>query len=71
MLKSFEILVRAIALMVPLAALYGCGQRGPLYLPSPTQAPQRASLPQTLVSPVTDVVAPGNDDPKPRPAAPQ
>ncbi|MFN9728274.1 LPS translocon maturation chaperone LptM [Acidovorax sp.] len=71
MLKACEILVRAIVLMATLGALYGCGQRGPLYLPSPTQAPQRASLPQTLVSPVTDVLAPRSEEPQARSDQPQ
>jgi predicted small lipoprotein YifL len=35
---------------VPLAAamLSGCGQKGPLYLPTEPAAAQRATLPQTL-----------------------
>lgn len=30
------------------AALAGCGQRGPLYLPTDPAAAQRATLPETL-----------------------
>lgn len=30
------------------AAIAGCGQKGPLYLPTDAQAPGRATLPQTL-----------------------
>ena len=48
MLKSSQILVRALILAASAAALGGCGQRGPLYLPSGPAASQRATLPQTL-----------------------
>ena len=37
----------ALAALV-VGALAGCGQKGPLFLPSDTAAPTRATLPQTL-----------------------
>lgn len=48
-----QILVSAAARRVLLAGLVaavlaGCGQKGPLYLPSDADAPGRATLPQTL-----------------------
>jgi predicted small lipoprotein YifL len=33
---------------VVVGALAGCGQKGPLYLPTDAMAPGRATLPQTL-----------------------
>ncbi|MDR0213539.1 MAG: lipoprotein [Comamonas sp.] len=51
MLKANQILVRGIALAAcaaSMAALSGCGQRGPLYLPSDPAAQGRATLPETL-----------------------
>ncbi|MFD1837845.1 LPS translocon maturation chaperone LptM [Paracidovorax cattleyae] len=39
------------------AALTGCGQRGPLYLPGDAAASQRATLPQTL-DPMRDAPTP-------------
>lgn len=40
---------RALALAgLVVGALAGCGQKGPLFLPSDTEAPGRATLPQTL-----------------------
>ncbi|ART52901.1 hypothetical protein CBP34_16210 [Acidovorax carolinensis] len=51
MLRAPQILVRTIALAASTAALVGCGQRGPLYLPGAPEARQRATLPETL-SPV-------------------
>ncbi|MDD2180665.1 lipoprotein [Acidovorax sp. D2M1] len=53
MLKAPQILVRTLVLAASAAALLGCGQRGPLYLPTGPSASQRATLPQTLT--------PGND----------
>jgi len=47
MLRARQILVRTIALALSTAAL-GCGQRGPLYLPTEPAAAQRATLPETL-----------------------
>ncbi|TFY99598.1 LPS translocon maturation chaperone LptM [Ramlibacter rhizophilus] len=48
---SKTILVRpsAMALLASVAALAGCGQKGPLFLPSGDQAVGRATLPQTLL----------------------
>jgi predicted small lipoprotein YifL len=48
-----QILVSATARRLALAAvvvgaLAGCGQKGPLYLPSDAAVPQRATLPQIL-----------------------
>jgi len=50
-----------------LALLAGCGQRGPLYLPTEPEAANRATLPQTLRpgGPPTDPA------PAPRPGASQ
>jgi predicted small lipoprotein YifL len=48
MLKATQILVRGIVLAGSAAAFVGCGQRGPLYLPSEPEAQQRATLPETL-----------------------
>ncbi|WP_081474608.1 MULTISPECIES: LPS translocon maturation chaperone LptM [Acidovorax] len=48
MLKASQILVRTLVLAASAAALAGCGQRGPLHLPSGPAAAQRATLPQTL-----------------------
>ena len=48
MLKNRQILVRGMALLAAALALAGCGQRGPLYLPTDAAAAQRASLPQSL-----------------------
>ncbi|WP_082836336.1 lipoprotein [Acidovorax sp. GW101-3H11] len=48
MLKAPQILVRTLVLAASAAALLGCGQRGPLYLPTGPAAGQRATLPETL-----------------------
>lgn len=48
MFKATQILVRVIVLAGSAAAFVGCGQRGPLYLPSTPEAQQRATLPETL-----------------------
>jgi predicted small lipoprotein YifL len=63
MLKAPQILVRTLVLAASAAALFGCGQRGPLYLPTGPAASQRATLPQT--------VTPGNNETNtaPSPAA--
>jgi predicted small lipoprotein YifL len=60
----------AVILAIPIL-LSGCGQKGPLYLPSGEAAAARASLPQTL-NPVPDPSAPTNSgtgtaNPAPRP----
>lgn len=34
--------------VIALAAITGCGQKGPLFLPTEPAAAQRATLPQTL-----------------------
>jgi predicted small lipoprotein YifL len=60
MLRARQILVRTIALALGAAAL-GCGQRGPLYLPTEPAAAERATLPQTLnpaATPATPSSAP-------------
>ncbi len=58
------------------AALAGCGQRGPLFLPTGEAAAGRATLPQTLnpaaspASPASPASAPpttGTANPTPRP----
>ncbi|WP_370679719.1 lipoprotein [Comamonas sp. GB3 AK4-5] len=48
MLKAPQILVRTIVLASCAAALAGCGQRGPLFLPNDPAASQRATLPEAL-----------------------
>ncbi|MBV7540005.1 lipoprotein [Acidovorax sp. sic0104] len=48
MLKAPQILVRTLVLAASAAAIAGCGQRGPLYLPTDATAAQRATLPETL-----------------------
>ncbi|QNP49852.1 LPS translocon maturation chaperone LptM [Diaphorobacter aerolatus] len=48
MLKSCQILFRSIVLGAIAVVLWGCGQRGPLYLPTDAAAANRATLPQTL-----------------------
>ncbi|RZJ13315.1 MAG: hypothetical protein EON50_09260 [Acidovorax sp.] len=48
MLKASQILVRTLVLAASAAAAVGCGQRGPLYLPTGPAAAQRATLPETL-----------------------
>ena len=39
---------RALLALAALAAVVGCGQRGPLYLPTDPAAANRATLPQIL-----------------------
>jgi len=54
---------RASALVAGILAaslLSACGQRGPLYLPTPPAEPTRRAAPPTVLSPV----------PRPAPAAP-
>ncbi|AVP58715.1 LPS translocon maturation chaperone LptM [Pulveribacter suum] len=48
MLTSRRILVTTLCLAAAVASVAGCGQRGPLYLPTDPAAAQRASLPDTL-----------------------
>jgi predicted small lipoprotein YifL len=73
MLNVSQILVSAPRLRLVLAAavvgaLAGCGQKGPLFLPTEPAAAQRATLPQTL-SPARAASAPpsGTATPAPRP----
>jgi predicted small lipoprotein YifL len=49
MLNVRQILVSAIGLSVVGVALVGCGQKGPLYLPTDPAAKGRATLPGLLV----------------------
>jgi predicted small lipoprotein YifL len=57
-------LPRAAAAVAVLAALGGCGQRGPLYLPTDPAAAGRPTLPQILVpGTVTQPMPPINDIP--------
>ncbi|PUA99013.1 putative lipoprotein [Acidovorax sp. 107] len=69
MLKAPQILVRTFVLAASAAALLGCGQRGPLYLPTGPAAGQRATLPQTLTpgkDATTGVPAPAPSASQPR-----
>jgi predicted small lipoprotein YifL len=63
MSRVFQILVSARASRLALAAsvvgaLAGCGQRGPLYLPTGEAAASRATLPQILMPAVRPASAP-------------
>ena len=49
MLNARQILVSAIGLAMFGVGLAGCGQRGPLYLPTDPAAANRATLPQVLL----------------------
>lgn len=49
MLKVRQILVSALGLCAFGVGLAGCGQRGPLYLPTEPAAANRATLPETLL----------------------
>ncbi|WP_348682390.1 LPS translocon maturation chaperone LptM [Acidovorax soli] len=60
MVKVFQILIRTFALATSAAALLGCGQRGPLYLPAAPEATQRATLPETLSPLETAPAAPAS-----------
>lgn len=55
MLKVHQILVSALGLVVAGVGLAGCGQRGPLYLPTEPAAANRATLP--------DLIRPGTRTP--------
>jgi predicted small lipoprotein YifL len=51
MLKATQILVRSIALAAcaaSIATLSGCGQKGPLFLPTDPSAQGHATLPESL-----------------------
>ncbi|WP_295855799.1 lipoprotein [uncultured Xylophilus sp.] len=71
MLNVPQILVRAIALGGSVAVLAGCGQKGPLFLPTGQAAVGRATLPQTLrprlpgSAPATPAAAAGATAPTP------
>jgi len=63
MLNAFQILVSAPVLRLALAAgvvgaLGGCGQKGPLFLPTGEAAAGRATLPETLMPPTRPASAP-------------
>jgi predicted small lipoprotein YifL len=63
--------LKALALVLAMSgvgALGGCGQKGPLFLPTGEAAANRATLPQTL-SPAAPASAAttGNATPAPRP----
>jgi predicted small lipoprotein YifL len=49
MLNVRQILVNAIGLAIVGVALAGCGQKGPLYLPTDPAAKNRATLPGLLI----------------------
>lgn len=76
----FQILVspslrRAVPALAAALLLAGCGQKGPLYLPSGEAAAGRASLPQTLapstaVRPAQAASGPGVATPPSGTAAP-
>jgi predicted small lipoprotein YifL len=51
MLKVRQILVSVLGLCVLGVALGGCGQKGPLYLPTDPAAANRATLPTLLKAP--------------------
>ncbi|WP_311222062.1 MULTISPECIES: LPS translocon maturation chaperone LptM [unclassified Acidovorax] len=73
MLRASQILVRTIALAASAAAVAGCGQRGPLFLPTEPAAAQRATLPQTLnpfLQEQQQPAAPGSAQAAPAPFAP-
>ena len=76
MLNVFQILVSTTRLRLVLAvcvvgAMAGCGQRGPLFLPTGDAAASRATFPQTLTRPTPPASAPatgtGTANPVPRP----
>lgn len=48
MLQPLRILATALALLVFAGMLAGCGQKGPLFIPSTSSAAERATLPQTI-----------------------
>jgi predicted small lipoprotein YifL len=68
MLKVSQILVSALGLLALGVGLSGCGQRGPLYLPTDPAAANRATLPDLLVPGVLQ--APITDPAPATPAAP-
>jgi predicted small lipoprotein YifL len=62
MLKVRQILVSTLGLVVAGVGLTGCGQRGPLYLPTEPAAANRATLP--------DLIRPGSRTPNDTAVAP-
>lgn len=50
LMPQFTTRILAVGLALPVFAgmLAGCGQKGPLYIPSTPPAAQRATLPQTV-----------------------
>jgi len=74
MLNVLQILVSAALARLALAlcatgALAGCGQKGPLFLPTSEAAANRATLPQTLnpTVPASTPSTTGTTAPAPRP----
>jgi predicted small lipoprotein YifL len=67
MLKVRQILVSVLGLCVLGVALGGCGQKGPLYLPTDPAAANRATLPTVLKAPFsrTDGSTPARTSPAP------
>ena len=61
MLNACQILVSGAGLAVLVVGLQGCGQRGPLYMPTGAEAANRATLPQLIIP----GGAPGNATPAP------
>ena len=49
---NVRIIVNSALLGLCGTLLMGCGQKGPLYLPTAPEAANRATLPETLLSPV-------------------
>ncbi len=49
MLNARQILVSGASLAALVVGLQGCGQRGPLYLPTGAEAANRATLPQLII----------------------
>ena len=66
MLNVRQILVSAIGLALVGVALVGCGQKGPLYLPTEPAAVNRATLPELLLPGSNNK----NESPAQAPAAP-
>ncbi|MEZ7829118.1 LPS translocon maturation chaperone LptM [Brachymonas denitrificans] len=49
---NVRIIVNSALLGLCCTPLMGCGQKGPLYLPTAPEAAHRATLPETLLGPV-------------------
>ena len=65
MLKVRQILVSVFGLCVIGVALGGCGQKGPLYLPTDPAAANRATLPTVLKAPFSRTDASTRTPPAP------